>query len=74
MAPASSLSTPAPPDLPTPIFVPHKSDIFTVTSILGAITARQEQIAWWLQAIAAAVAIVAGVIAIYQKLRRPRRD
>ena len=47
-----------------------KSDIYTVASILAAITANQEQIAWWLQAIAATVAIIAGLIAIWQKLRK----
>jgi uncharacterized membrane protein HdeD (DUF308 family) len=44
-----------------------------MASILGAITARQEQIQWWLSTLAAAVAIVAGVIAIWQKLR-PKRE
>lgn len=53
-----------------------KSDLYTITSILAAITANQEQIEWWLRTGAAAVAILAGVIAIYQKLRRksPPRD
>lgn len=50
----------------------HKADAFTIASILAAITARQEQITWWLQTLAAAVAVVAGVLAIVQRLRRPR--
>ncbi len=51
--------------------MPNRSDIFTVASLLGAITARQEQISWALSTLAAAVAVVAGLIAIWQKIRRP---
>jgi ABC-type nickel/cobalt efflux system permease component RcnA len=62
--------------------MPQKSDVFTVFSLLSAITARQEQISWLLSTGAAVVAIVAGCVAIYQKLRprtprgesKPRRD
>ena len=47
-----------------------RSDLYTLTSIFGAITANQEHIEWALRCGAALVAIVAGVIAIWQKLRR----
>lgn len=50
----------------------YRSDVYTVTSILGAITAQQEQIEWYLRSGAAAVAIIAGLVAIWSKLRRPR--
>jgi ABC-type nickel/cobalt efflux system permease component RcnA len=53
--------------------MPQKSDILAMASLLGAITARQEQIQWWLSTFAAAVAIVAGLVAIYQKIR-PKKE
>jgi hypothetical protein len=50
-----------------------RSDLYTLTSIFGAITAQQENIEWALRCGAALVAIVAGIIAICQKLRALRR-
>jgi hypothetical protein len=47
-----------------------RSDVYTIASILAAITSQQEQIEWWLRCGAASVAIAAGGIAIWQKLRR----
>lgn len=49
-----------------------KSDLFTVAAVIGAITARQEQIEWWLRNGAAAFAIVASIVAIWTKLRANR--
>ena len=45
-----------------------KSDLFAIASIVGAITARQEEIEWWLRSGAAVVAIAAGIVAIYCRL------
>jgi ABC-type nickel/cobalt efflux system permease component RcnA len=47
-----------------------KSDVLTITALVAAITARQEEIEWALRCTAAVVAIGAGSIAIWQKLRR----
>lgn len=46
------------------------SDVYTITALVAAVTAQQEQIEWALRCGAAVVAIAAGSIAIWQKLRR----
>ncbi len=52
-----------------------KTDALTIASILGAITANQEQIEWWLRTTGALIAIAAGLVALYQRLRKkPRKD
>lgn len=54
---------------------PYRSDFLAITSIVSAITSQQEQIEWWLRSGAAAVAIVAGIVAIVQKLfPRSKKD
>jgi hypothetical protein len=43
-------------------------------SLIGVITARQEEIEWWLRSLASAVAIVAGILGIYRFFRPKVRD
>lgn len=44
------------------------SDICTVSSLIAALTARQQEIEWALRSGASAVAIVAGLVAIWLRL------
>lgn len=48
------------------------SDFFAIISLGSSIAAWQEQLEWGLKILAALVAIVAGVITIYQRLRHRR--
>jgi hypothetical protein len=48
-----------------------KADIAAIGSSLAAITAWQEQLTWVTQWLAAAVAVTAGAISIYQRLKPP---
>lgn len=48
-------------------------DILAVVSGVSAITAWQEQLGWAMQLIAAAVATTAGVIAIWQSLKKRKK-
>ncbi len=52
---------------------PETSDVTAVVSLVAAITSQQEQISWVLGVVATTVAIVAGVVTIWQKLRRGSR-
>lgn len=49
-----------------------KSEAFLCVAIVGAITARQEEVEWWLRNTAALAAIVASIVTIWLKLRPPR--
>ena len=49
------------------------SDLCTVGSLLAALTARQEENEWLLRSGASAVAIVAGLVAIWMRLF-PRKE
>lgn len=52
---------------------PYIPDYLTMASILGIITANQEQIEWWLRCVGAIVAIVAGLVAIIQRINTSRK-
>jgi glucose dehydrogenase len=49
---------------------PVASGVFSSISIVGAISAWQVQLEFWLRCGAAGVAIVAGLVSIYVALRR----
>ena len=48
-----------------------KADIAAIGSSLAAITAWQEQLTWATQWVAAAVAVIAGLVSLYQRLKPP---
>ena len=52
---------------------PETSDVTAVVSLVAAITTHQEQISWVLSVVATAVAIIAGLVTIWQKLKRASR-
>jgi len=48
-----------------------KADIAAIVSGFGAITAWQEQFSWALQILGAVIAVAAGGVSLYQRLKPP---
>jgi uncharacterized membrane protein HdeD (DUF308 family) len=48
-----------------------KADLAAIVSGFGAISAWQEQFGWAIQVLGALVALVAGGLSLYQRLKKP---
>lgn len=49
----------------------HKIDIFAITSLVAALTARQEEMEWWIRNGSGLIAATAGLLAIWRHFRKP---
>lgn len=52
----------------------HFADALALTAGVSSLAAWQEQVDFWLRITAAIVAIAAGLVTLYQRLRKRRQD